>query len=113
MATHNDVIKLSDALKRAKHESAMVALSVDDGGTSNMDSPQLFLSGWTDKSIKEAFDHAGLRYYVNPSKNKDVRVVDIIGCTKGQGDRRTATAEAVRDSLRKDGYESYVFYQMD
>lgn len=113
MATHNEVVQLSEALKRANHASAITALSVEDAGTSNIDSPQIFLNGWTDKNIKDAFDNADLRYYINPSKKKGVRVVDIIGCTRGQGDRRTATAEAVRDSLRKDGYESYVFYQMD
>ena len=39
--------------------------------------------------------------------------VEIYNATNGQGYRRTAMAEAFRDSLIKMGFKSYVYYLMD
>ena len=37
----------------------------------------------------------------------------VLGAVEGQGFRRTEMAKAFRDSLKEQGYVSYVHYQMD
>ena len=112
MATMSQIKLLSDALRKAL-ERAHRLENFPDGGTSNFDTPQLFLSGWDEADIKKAFDGSGARFYINQIKKNGDCIVDIIGCLSGQGNRRTAMAEEVTKSLKEDGYESYVFYQMD
>ena len=109
MATKTQINNLSQALKKAY--SCAQKVSIEDGGTCNFDTPQLILTGWRESEIKEAFDAAGLRCYIQKSGKS--YVVDVIGCTNGQGDLRTEMAEAARESLKADGYEAYVYYQMD
>ena len=99
---------LTISLIRAKLEAKKFA-DVDDGGTSNFDTPVLKLgSEWTDERINKAFALTGLRPY-RVNKN----TIEILDAVNGQGFRRTAMAEAFRDSLVASGYVSYVYYQMD
>lgn len=81
----------------------------DDGGTSNFDNPIINLYGWKDTEVREAFLLTGLR----PYKEKDSFYTILGVCTNGQGFRRTAMAEAFRDSLRASGYTAYVDYRID
>ncbi len=99
---------LTISLIRAKLE-AKKFVDVDDGGTCNFDTPVLKLgSEWTDERIKRAFNLTGLRpYRVNEN------TISVLDACEGQGFRRTAMAEAFRDSLKASGYEAYVEYQMD
>lgn len=110
MATRKQIEDLTNSLRRA-YAHAMLLADHEDGGTCNFDTPQIMLTGWTDADIKASFDAAGLTYYIQRSKK--IAVVDIVGCTLGQGNRRNAMAEATRDSLRIDGYDAYVYYQID
>lgn len=99
---------LTISLIRAKLEAKKYA-NVDDGGTSNFDTPVLRLgSEWTDERIERAFNLTGLR----PYRISKISVL-VLDAVEGQGFRRTAMAEAFRDSLRASGYEAYVDYQMD
>lgn len=109
MATVKQIKELSEALRRAKESANKYSDSKDDG-TCNFDTPQIFLKDWSVEDVHQAFDSADLRCYVKQGKSL---VVDIYGCTSGQGSRRTLMAEAVRDSLKADGYEAFVYYQMD
>lgn len=81
--------------------------NTDDGGTSNFDTPFVILKGWSNKNIKKAFELTGLI----PDTNKEITY--ILGACEGQGFRRTAMAEAFRDSLKEDGYNAGVYYQID
>lgn len=110
MATEKQIKDLSHALLRAEAH-ALSYSDVNDDGTCNFDTPQIFLKGWKPEEVQQAFDGAMLNCDIQKSGRN--LVVDIRGCTKGQASRRTQMAEAVRDSLKEDGYESYVYYQMD
>lgn len=83
------------------------AKDTNDGGTCNVDTPILFLPGWTWAQITEAFQLTGLV----PSRRGST--VYILRACDGQGFRRTAMAEAFRDSLKASGYNAAVDYQMD
>lgn len=79
----------------------------DDGGTSNMDTPIIFLPGWSWSAINEAFQLTGLI----PSRQGST--VYILRACDGQGFRRTAMAESFRDSLKASGYSAAVNYRID
>ena len=82
---------------------------IDDGGTCNFDTPTLKLtSEWKESDVNEAFKLTGLQYY-----KVDEDYYHILGACEGQGFRRTEMAKAFRDSLKEQGYTSYVHYQMD
>lgn len=110
MATDKQINELGIALSRAKEVANQYA-NVEDTGTCNFDTPQIFLAGWRPVEVQRAFASADLWYEAKTSGN--TLIVDIYGCLRGQASRRTQMAEAMRDSLRNDGYESYVYYQMD
>lgn len=101
------ILALRCALLIAVSE-AEKAKDTEDGGTSNFDNPVIVLKSWKRQDIEEAFKLTGLRPYFESNG-----VVEILNSVEGQGFRRTAMAEAFRDSLRASGYISYVRYQMD
>ena len=101
-------LELKSALLIAKIEAEKLK-DIDDGGTSNFDTPTLRLpSEWSNWMLDVAFQHTGLRY---ERINKET--IHIIGAVEGQGFRRTAMAEAFSEALSKLGYVSKVYYQMD
>ena len=112
MATKEQIFKLTTALTTAHEKALLDAMIIEDGGTCNFDSPQIILSGWTPDEVREAVGGAELRCDIQKC-GSDKLIVDLFGCAIGQGDRRTAMAETVRDSLRRFGYEAYVRYQID
>ena len=107
MKEHEKITALRTALFKAIEEAGNFRL-IDDGGTSNFDTPVIILKGWTDSDIRQAFHLTGLTPYIE--KNG---VIIILKACLGQGFRRTAMAEAFRDSLKNSGYDSYVLYQID
>ena len=102
----NKINDLHFALLVAKVKASELN-DIDDGGTSNMDTPVIFLPEWNKSDIAKAFESTGLI----PSIHKGA--VFILRACDGQGYRRTAMAEAFRDSLRTSGYNSAVDYRMD
>ena len=107
MKEHEKITALRVALLQAIEEAGKVRL-IDDGGTSNFDTPVIILEGWEGSEIRQAFLLTGLTPYIE--KNG---VVEILKACLGQGFRRTAMAEAFRGSLKNSGYTSYVHYQID
>lgn len=103
---NNKILALRVALLIAVSE-ANKKKSVEDSGTSNMDTPIVFLPKWSKSAINEAFQLTGLV----PSIREET--VYILRACDGQGFRRTAMAEAFRDSLKASGYNAAVDYRMD
>ena len=102
----NKILALRVALLIAS-KAATDKSNVEDDGTCNLDTPCLVLPGWTKQEIEEAFQLTGL--YPNIYNN----CVHIGGVVEGCGFKRTAMAEAFRDSLKQSGYNSYVYYKID
>ena len=103
---------LRKALERAKH-AAELARQADDGGTCNFDSPTLDYRamGMSKKKAVETIEQTGLRCFEWKGYG-DLRLV-LCGMTVGQGNCRTAMAEAFNKSLNADGIASGMYYQMD
>lgn len=107
MKTQEQIHALRVALLKAVANAEQFS-QVEDGGTSNFDTPIVKLEEWKESEIRRAFLLTGL--YPDIEKNGEVHVLRV--CL-GQGYRRTAMAEAFRDSLRASGYTSYVKYQIN
>ena len=102
----NKILALRVALLIAVSEAEKVK-DTEDGGTSNMDTPTIYLPRWSSQSINEAFELTGL----TPSIHR--KTVFILRACEGQGYRRTAMAEAFCNSLKAQGYTAGVDYRMD
>ena len=81
--------------------------NVNDLGTCNMDTPIIFLPKWRKSDIEKAFNLTGLTPYIEGSS------IHVLRACEGQGFRRTAMAEAFRDSMKEQGYQAVVEYRMD
>lgn len=105
---------LKKALERAKIVADM-AWQEDDGGTCNFDSPTLDYRamGMSKKKAMETIEEAGLSCSEWHGYRGCILGLVICGMTKGQGNCRTAMAEAFHKSLKADGIESDMYYQMD
>ncbi len=103
---NNKILALRVALLIAVSATEAVK-GTEDGGTSNMDTPTVFLPKWQKSAIEEAFNLTGLVPSIHGS------TVFILRACDGQGYRRTAMAEAFADSLKASGYSAGVDYRMD
>ena len=102
------ILALRCALLIAKHESEKLK-NLYDGGTCNFDTPYIVLKRWKDKEVFQAFKLTGMQ----PRKDCN-GVFEIIDYDNfSQGLRRTAMAEAIRDSLQAQGYIAGVRYLID
>ena len=107
MKNQDKILVLRVALLIAYSEAEKLK-TVEDDGTCNFDSPIIYLEGWRRRDVLEAFKLTGLSPYF-----KDGGGIMIEGACNGFGARRTAMAEAFRDSLKAQGYKAYVHYVMD
>ena len=100
--------KLIRALRRATVASVQ-HMRDDDGGTCNFDSPTLDYeaAGLTKNDAQRVIKSLGFASY-----DWEGSLV-IVGYFPGQGNRRTNMAQAFCESMRKDGYASGMYYQMD
>ena len=103
---NNKILALRVALLMAVSAAEKVK-DTEDGGTSNMDTPTIYLPRWSAGAISEAFQLTGLV----PSRHENT--VFILRACEGQGYRRTAMAEAFCESLKASGYTAGVDYRMD
>ena len=102
--------KLAEDLRKAASVGHAAASLSDDGGTCNFDAASIRLSGWIQSKVEQAAREAGVRCFVwNLWGTKSF--VFPIGC--GQGNARTAGAEAMSKHLKSAGYDASVYYQMD
>ena len=102
----NKVFQLRIALLVAKIKANELRES-DDGGTSNFDTPVIILPHWSKNAINQAFQSTGM------TPHKEGNAIHILHACEGQGFRRTAMAEAFRDSLKASGYNAIVHYEID
>ena len=107
MKTKEQILALRVALLKAVANAEQFS-QVEDGGTSNFDTPIVKLEEWKESEIRRAFLLTGL--YPDIEKNGEVH---ILRACLGQGYRRTETAKAFRDSMKDSGYNTYVEYRMD
>lgn len=105
---------LRKALERAKH-AAELASQADDGGTCNFDSPTLDYRAMrmSKKKAIETIEQTGLWCFEWHGYGGSILGLVLCGMTKGQGNCRTAMAEAFNKSLKADGIESGMYYQCD
>ena len=106
MSKTNQELDLFTALLYAKVKASEQS-NIDDGGTSNMDTPIVKLPGFSKQTIENAFRAAKLTPYFEGN------VIFIHGACEGQGFRNTAMAEAFRDALKSFGYNAAVDYRID
>lgn len=106
-----DTAKIAEAIKKAV-SSAQQFSEIDDGGTCNFDCAYLFVPGMRKSQAKEIENIAGVSLSLNTSRWQG-RILQIIGGRLGQGARQTKMAETMRDSIKQDGFEAGMYYQMD
>lgn len=106
-----DTQKIAEAIKRAVSHAQRFA-DVDDGGTCNFDCAYLFVPGMRESQAKDIERLSGVTLNLSTS-HWHGRNLKIIGGRDGQGARQTKMAEAMRDSLKQDGLETGMYYQMD
>lgn len=100
--------ELESLIRKAEGES-LVFKDVEDGGTSNFDTPIIKRpEGIKPKELQQ------LSWQVTPVGDKGFKGWYFLYTRiLGQGDRRTAMAEAVAKYLNNNGVEASVYYQMD
>lgn len=103
---------LTAALIKAK-EAGMKYTDVDDGGTCNFDAPKLYLKGWRRTDVEKAVENAGLRCFDYQLWGTKAYVICGGPLDYGQANRRSKVAEVMYESLKADGYEAAMYYQVD
>lgn len=111
-AQPTDNLTVEDKLIRALRRATVASVKhvrEDDGGTCNFDSPTLDYkaAGLTKSNAERVIKSLGF------SCRDWEGLLVIRGYFPGQGNRRTRMAEAFCESMRKDGYASGMYYQMD
>lgn len=110
--TEMKIAALTAALIKAK-EAGTKYTDIDDGGTCNFDSPKIYLPRWRQKDVEKACENAGLRCFVYTLWGSKAYVICGGPLSSGQGDRRSKIAEVMYESLKADGYDAGMYYQMD
>ena len=101
-------MKLAEDLKAA-FAYGLEHQGTDDGGTCNFDAPTICLRGWNRKMVEAAAVAAGGSCSFWSSFGSYIFPVP----GTGQGNSRTAAAEATNDYLEAHGYDAGVYYQID
>ncbi len=109
-----DYKALTEALIKAKEAASAAGAKISDGGTCNFDNPAMVFDRKERAEAEKAIVDAGLRSYEWGFASDKKRVALVIsGMTAGQGDRRTTMAEAFQASMKTQGYDCGMYYQMD
>lgn len=103
--------KLRDDLLFAYKETEHLE-QTEDGGTCNFDAPVLRLPRWDAGKIKQAAQEAGGNVFKWTERGSVIGWV-FSPRSSGMGNRRTRRAEAIRDVLKRMGYDTGMYYQMD
>lgn len=103
--------KLSEDLRKAAEAGREVAKRTEDGGACNFDAATLYLKGWNRAKVEQAAKDAGVGCHLWNLWGSKSFVFPIPGT--GQGDARSAAAEAMEASLKDAGYTAGMYYQID
>jgi hypothetical protein len=106
-----DTQKIAEAIRKAVAK-AQEFKTMQDGGTCNFDSAYLIVPGMRDNQGKEIETLAGVVLDLGTYPCHG-RILRIIGGKSGQGDRHTKMAEVMGESLKADGFNVGMWYQMD
>jgi hypothetical protein len=106
---------IATALKNAV-TAAQKEVGADDGGTCNFDAAYLRVPGMREVQAKEIEKMAGVTLCLG-TYSYHGRILQVIGGTSGQGNRRTRMAEAMKKSLDESltdfGVATGMWYQVD
>lgn len=102
--------QLAEDLRKAAAVGRAAAELSDDGGTCNFDAASVRLDGWIRAKVEQAAREAGVGCFVWNLWGSKSYVFPI---QSGQGNARTAGAEAMSNHLKNAGYAASVYYQMD
>ena len=102
--------KLAEDLRKAASVGEAAARLSDDGGTCNFDAATIRLKGWNRAKVEQAAKEAGVRCFEWSLWGSKSFVFPI---ATGQGNARTAGAEAMSEALKSAGYDAGMYYQMD
>ena len=105
------MLRLVAALKAAA-DAGRAALTGEDGGACNFDSPALSLSHMTEKQVSACAKAAGTTVFVWRLYGQRLWVFKVPG-SGPQGNDRTRQAEAMTASLAAAGYDALTYSQMD
>ena len=105
--TQELALAIRNAVKLADEFSA-----IDDGGTCNLDSAYLRVPGMREAQAKEIEKMAGIPLSL-ATYSLHGRILQLVGGTSGQGNRRTKMAEVECKYLKSLGFDASVYYQMD
>lgn len=106
-----DTKKIAEGIRKAV-AAAQEFATIDDGGTCNFDSAYLRVPGMRESQAEEIEKLAGVHLSLHNYQFHG-RILSIIGGRSGQGNRQTKMAETMRESLRADGFDTGMYYQMD
>ena len=101
---------LACQLKSAVNLARLVDLD-DDGGTCNFDGMTLYLPRWNQAQIKQAAAAAGVGAWKRHGFGAGCYVFGTP--VQRQANARTRQAEAMRDHMKQQGYQTGMYYQMD
>ena len=105
------MLRLVAALKSAA-EAGRAALTGEDGGACNFDSPALSLPQMTEKQVSACAKAAGTTVFVWRLYSQRLWVFNV-PVAGPQGNDRTRQAEAMTASLAAAGYDALTYSQMD
>ena len=106
-----DTEQIAKAIRKAA-EAAQVVATIDDGGTCNFDCAYIRVPGMREQQAKAIEEASGLHLHLYTYRWHG-RILQLTGGLSGQGARRTKMAEAMCASLRADGVDASMYYQMD
>lgn len=106
-----DSQKIADSIKKAV-KAAQAFATIDDGGSCNFDCAYIRVPRMRESQALDIKDLAGVHVSIHGYRLHG-RILKITGGLSGQGARNTKMAEAIRDSLKADGFDAAVYYQTD
>lgn len=107
---NKDLIRLKEAILVAIEAGKKAdAEYPDDSGSCNLDSVAIKMKGVRQSAI----DSAGLPGHLAPANSRHTRRLYLPNPSSGRANSRTETAEAMAKSLKEQGIECYVHYQVD